>query len=82
MQMEILVTLASLATRDDLIKLVSNQIEEYKIYQTEEKFEKLIFHIHILMINHAIKGDIKNVDKVLKELNNVKMMTSVFENNN
>ena len=79
---ELLILKAAASTKEQLIDDFKEAITEWEINKTENNFDMLVFHAHLLMLRKLTKGDMSEAFKVMKDMDKFDRLTSVFENKN
>jgi hypothetical protein len=79
----VLVMMATASTQEKLVKQLEEAINEWKIYQDDDRMKGIIFHSQLIMLRYVTKGDVKKALEVVQDMDNVdNVVNNLFNNKN
>jgi hypothetical protein len=72
--------IAAVTPTEALVDLLEDSIKEWKLCPTKEKFEKLSFNSHLILLKHITEGKVENAIKATQEMEKIGQYKKMFEN--
>lgn len=79
---EFFVYMVCSVTEEKLVAELEQAISEWKIFKDEERFERVAFCSHLILLRQVTNGDVNKAREVIGEMNKVSDISNMFNNKN
>lgn len=78
---DLAILMATALPKEKLVENLNEAISEWQINKTDENFKHVAFYSQLVLINVVTDGDMKNAQRVMKDMENIEQVSKVFVNN-
>ena len=82
MILELMMVMSKVMSNEEIIERMKDHITEWQINPTDENFQHILFHTHLLFIKHLTNGDDSKMTEMLGEVKTMQSMMNMFKATN